>query len=72
MCTHWNIPILGCKYEFQEDDVSAGASVMVQIDPDVFKIAQEEHGGWNDDMAEVRMYAHKAFLPQLHDVSCSS
>ena len=35
-------------------EVSAGDAVRVELDPDLFKIAQEEHGGWNDGMAEVR------------------
>ena len=34
-------------------ELSAGDTVRVELDPDLFKIAQEEHGGWNDLMAEV-------------------
>ena len=34
--------------------LSAGDAVKVELDPDLLKIAQEEHGGWNDAMAEVR------------------
>ena len=33
--------------------ISAGDSVMVLLDPDVFKIAQLDHGGWIQNMAEV-------------------
>ena len=36
--------------------MSAGDAVMVQADPDVFKLAQDGHGGWNDRMAEVSHY----------------
>ena len=32
----------------------AGDTAQVQLDPDLFKIAQQDHGGWNDAMAEVR------------------
>ena len=34
-------------------ELSAGDAVKVELDPDLFKIAQDEHGGWNDLMAEV-------------------
>ena len=34
-------------------ELSAGDAVKVELDPDLFKIAQEEHGGWSDLMAEV-------------------
>ena len=44
----------GYKYpEVSEVEMSAGDAVMVQADPDVFKVAQDGHGGWNDRMAEV-------------------
>ena len=33
--------------------LSAGDGVRVELDPGLFKIAQEEHGGWSDVMAEV-------------------
>ena len=33
--------------------VSAGDSVMVNINPDTFQLAQHNSGGWNDNMAEV-------------------
>ena len=36
-------------------ELSAGDTVRVELDPDLFKIAQEQHGGWNDAMAEVRL-----------------
>lgn len=28
---------------------------MIRVDPDVFQLAQEDHGGWSDDMPEVGM-----------------
>ena len=31
----------------------AGDGVRIELDPEVFKQAQEDHGGWNDTMAEV-------------------
>ena len=34
-------------------ELSAGDAVKVELDPDLFKIAQDDHGGWNDLMAEV-------------------
>ena len=34
-------------------ELSAGDAVRVELDPDLFKITQEEHGGWSDLMAEV-------------------
>ena len=37
-------------------ELSAGDPVTVELDPDLFKIAQEEHGGWSDLMAEVTAY----------------
>ena len=46
---------VGSQYIPPESPIlSAGDAVRVELDPDVFKIAQEEHGGWNDRMAEVR------------------
>ena len=38
-------------------ELSAGDAVRVELDPDLFKIAQEDHGGWNDLMAEVRVFS---------------
>ena len=44
----------GYKYpEVSELEMSAGDAVMVQADPDVFKVAQVGHGGWDDRVAEV-------------------
>ena len=36
-----------------EREVAAGDTVMVQADPDLFRAAQDGHGGWSNDMAEV-------------------
>ena len=33
--------------------VKAGDSVAVYLDPDLFRVAQDDYGGWNDAMAEV-------------------
>ena len=37
-------------------ELSAGDGVRVELDPELFKVAQEDHGGWEDFMAEVYMY----------------
>ena len=39
-------------------ELSAGDGVRVELDPELFKVAQEDHGGWEDFMAEVYMYMH--------------
>ena len=45
---------LGYQYPAPpENEISAGDAVVARVDPDVFKFAQEDHGGWFDDMAEV-------------------
>ena len=38
-------------------ELSAGDAVKVELDPDLFKIAQDDHGGWNDLMAEVHTHS---------------
>lgn len=45
-----------------ESELSAGDAVKVELDPDLFKIAQEEHGGWNDAMAEVRTVCEREWM----------
>lgn len=37
-------------------ELSAGDGVRVELDPGLFKVAQEEHGGWEDYMAEVQTH----------------
>ena len=39
-------------------EVTAGDFVMVQLNPDDFKLYQDGHGGWTDQMAEVRQVLH--------------
>ena len=34
-------------------EFKSGDSVKVQLETDVFKIMQDGHGGWNDQMSEV-------------------
>ena len=34
--------------------IKAGDRVKVQLEADVFRMMQDGHGGWNDQMAEVR------------------
>ena len=34
-------------------ELSTGDGVRVELDPELFKVAQEDHGGWEDYMAEV-------------------
>ena len=36
-------------------ELSAGDGVRVELDPELFKIAQEDHGGWENFMAEVHV-----------------
>jgi len=50
------IVFTGKEFILHEDSplVSAGDSVMVNVDPDTFQLAQHNAGGWNDSMAEVR------------------
>lgn len=45
----------------QCEELSAGDTVQVRCDPDVFRIAQEDHGGWNDRMAEVNIVSRSRF-----------
>ena len=33
----------------------SGDSVKVQLEVEIFKMMQEGHGGWNEQMAEVRL-----------------
>ena len=45
---------LGAPYiPYEHEELSAGDTVQIMLDPDLFRIAQEDHGGWNDRMAEV-------------------
>ena len=50
-------PYTPCQWE----ELSAGDTVQVRCDPDVFRIAQEDHGGWNDRMAEVNIVSWSRF-----------
>ena len=34
-------------------DICSGDLVQVELDVEVFRMMQEGHGGWNDDMAKV-------------------
>ena len=43
----------GCKNMPLPCGLTTGDSVEVQVDPDQFRVAQENHGGWNIQMAEV-------------------
>ncbi len=47
----------------------------MELDPDLFKIAQQDHGGWIDGMAEVRGYLasiwHWLSLDDLMYINCS-
>ena len=48
------IPSTGAPPPKEDSLLAAGDFVKVEADPDVFKISQEDHGGWDDAMAEVR------------------
>ena len=48
--------IVGAPYEpSREEEFAAGDSVKVELDPDVWKLMQNGHGGWNDLMSMVRL-----------------
>ena len=48
--------IVGAPYEPpREGEFAAGDSVKVELDPDVWKLMQNGHGGWNDLMGMVRL-----------------
>ena len=36
-----------------ERDFAAGDKIKIELDPDVWKLMQEGHGGWNDLMTMV-------------------
>ena len=47
---------VGAPFEpLREGEFSAGDTVKVELDPDVWKLMQNGHGGWNDLMANVRL-----------------
>ena len=48
--------IVGAPYEpSREGEFVAGDSIKVELDPDVWKLMQNGHGGWNDLMGMVRL-----------------
>ena len=48
--------IVGAPYEpLREGEFAAGDTVKVELDPDVWKLMQNGHGGWNDLMGMVRL-----------------
>ena len=48
--------IVGAPYgPSSEGEFAAGDSVKVELDPDVWKLMQNGHGGWNDRMSMVRL-----------------
>ena len=54
LCDHRSSLFVGAPYiPPATSELSTGDIVKIEVDPDIFKIAQEEHGGWNDMMAEV-------------------
>lgn len=52
-----NIPHAGAPYKetpgSKPHKFAEGDHVRVQVEVDVFKMMQEGHGGWNDQMASV-------------------
>ena len=52
--------IAGAPYEpLREEEFSAGDTVKVELDPDVWKLMQNGHGGWNDLMGMVRLSVYR-------------
>ena len=50
------VVIAGAPYEPpREGEFAAGDTVKVELDPDVWKLMQNGHGGWNDLMGNVRL-----------------
>ena len=48
--------IVGAPYgPSSEGEFVAGDSIKVELDPDVCKLMQNGHGGWNDRMSMVRL-----------------
>ena len=51
-------PLAGAPYEKAQlqppSTFSQGDRVKVSLDVEVLKVMQEGHGGWNDQMAQVR------------------
>ena len=35
--------------------IRSGELIQVELDVEIFRMMQEGHGGWNDDMAKVRV-----------------
>ena len=44
-----------------ESELSAGDAVRVELDPELFRAAQVDHGGWEDYMAEVHVLYAKTW-----------
>ena len=59
MCTTVGKQYVSSEVE-EEKRIRAGDGVRVELDPELFKIAQEGHGGWEDSMAEV--WAHSMYV----------
>ena len=54
--------VTGAPYESPKDgEFVAGDTVKVELDPDVWKLMQNGHGGWNDLMANVRLSVCRNF-----------
>ena len=44
----------GAPYESSNDtELAAGDRIKVELDPDVWRMLQDGHGGWNEQMAIV-------------------
>ncbi len=46
---------VGAPTPSDNDSISAGDCCAVELDPDMFKLALQSHGGWEDEMAEVKI-----------------
>lgn len=64
--------LIGAPYKPQrESDFAAGDRVKVELDPDVWRLMQEGHGGWNDLMTVVNssLVSHSDLQPQVAAMS---
>lgn len=62
-CIHVHVCVVGKVYDPPAArELSTGGGVRVELDPELFKVAQEDHGGWEDYMAEVLTCSRNMFL----------
>ncbi len=54
---------LGAPHQLENDaEFVARDQVKVELDPDVWKELQQDHGGWNDFMSLVRLHQYRSTM----------